>query len=100
MQNKRRTQSQWLRIFDEQQKSGLTIKAFCERQSINLQTFRARKSDWKHRDKQPGRALVKIETPKPKPIAAISCQFKGVELACNDSVNPQWFADMVKALVQ
>ncbi|MFC4701489.1 hypothetical protein ACFO4O_15090 [Glaciecola siphonariae] len=100
MQNKRRTKAQWLQIFGEQQNSGLTIKAFCERQGINLQTFRARKSDWKHGDKKPGRALVKIETPKLKPVATISCQFNGVELACNDSVNPQWFANMVKALVK
>ena len=100
MQNKQRTKAQWLEIFDEQKNSGLTIKAFCERQGINLQTFRARKSDWKHRDKKPGRALVKIETSKPKPVATISFQFNGVELACTDSVNPLWFANMVKALVQ
>ena len=100
MQNKRRTKAQWLQIFDEQQNSGLNIKAFCECHGINLQTFRARKSDWKHRDKKPGRALVKVEAPKAKPVASISCQFNGVELACNDSVNPKWFADMVKALAQ
>ena len=99
MKNTRKTKAQWLRIFEEQDNSGLTIKAFCERHDINLQTFRARKSDWLPRDKKPGRALVKIETPKVK-SASISCQFKGVELACNDSVNPQWFAEMVKALVQ
>jgi hypothetical protein len=101
MKNKRRTKAQWLRIFDEQRKSGLTIKAFCERHDIHLQTFRARKSDWHPRDKKPSRALVKIEKPKVKALnSAITCQFKGVELACNDSVNPQWFADMVKALAQ
>ncbi|WP_371196401.1 hypothetical protein [Glaciecola sp. SC05] len=99
MKSKARTKAQWLLIFDEQQNSGLSIKAFCERHSINLQTFRARKSDWSPRGKKPGRALVKIETPKTK-RAAISCQFKGIELACNDSVNPQWFADMIKALAQ
>ncbi|WP_284731286.1 hypothetical protein [Glaciecola sp. XM2] len=32
----------------------------------------------------------------PKLVAAISCWFTGVELACDDSVNSQWFAAMVK----
>ena len=101
MKTKRRTKVEWQRIFDKQRKSGLTIKAFCERHTINLQTFRARKSDWQIRGKQPSRALVKVDKPTVmKPSAAITCQFKGVELACNDAVNPQWFADMVKALAQ
>ena len=101
MKNKRRTKAEWLRIFDEQHNSGLTIKAFCERHGIYLQTFRARKSDWKPRVSKPGRALVKVEKPNAmNTSSAITCQFQGVELACNDSVNPQWFADMVKALAQ
>ena len=101
MQNKRRTKAQWLAIFDKQRKSGLTIKAFCERHGIHLQTFRARKSDWQPSNKKPSHALVKIEKPKVMQTnATITCQFQGVELACNDSVNPQWFADMVKALAQ
>ena len=101
MKNKRRTKAQWLSIFDEQRKSGLTIKVFCERHDIHLQTFRARKSDWHPGDKKPSRALVKIVKPKVKASnPAITYQFKDVELACNDSVNPQWFADMVRALAQ
>ena len=101
MRNKSRTKAQWLQIFDEQRKSGLTEKAFCEHQGILLQTFYARKSDWKNRDKRPSRALVKVEkTTSIKVSSTITCQFKGVEVACNDSVNPQWFADMVKALAQ
>jgi hypothetical protein len=81
MKNKRRTKAQWVRIFDDKRKSGLTIKAFCERHDIHLQTFRARKSDWHPRDKKPSRALLKIE--KPNVNASnffITCQFKGVEL--------------------
>ncbi|WP_390881758.1 IS66 family insertion sequence element accessory protein TnpA [Alteromonas oceanisediminis] len=39
MKKKRRTKAEWLRIFDKQQKSGLTIKDFCERHGIHLQTF-------------------------------------------------------------
>ena len=100
MKNKRRTKAQWLQIFEEQRDSGLTIKAFCERNDIHLQTFRARKSDWQPQRNKPSRALVKIEKPKSKPSATITCQFKELEFACNDSVNPQWFADMVKALAQ
>jgi hypothetical protein len=46
MKNKRRTKTEWLHIFDEQFKSGLTIKGFCERHGIHLQTFRARKSEY------------------------------------------------------
>jgi hypothetical protein len=99
MKNKRRTKAEWLRIFDEQRKSGLTIKVFCERHGIHLQTFRARRSDWKPRAAKQSHALVKVEKPTVmKASSPITCQFKGVELACNDSVNPQWFAEMVKAL--
>jgi hypothetical protein len=58
MQNKRRTKAQWLRIFDEQCKSGLTIKAFGERHGIHLQTFHARKSDWKPRDNVPCGVII------------------------------------------
>ena len=101
MPNKRRTKQEWLRIFDEHQQSGLSIKTFCEHQGIHLQTFRARKSDWKTQSAKHSRSLVKIEKPvSTKTSAVIKCQFKDVELACNDSVNPQWFADMVKALAQ
>ena len=101
MKNKRRTKADWLHIFDKQQKSGLTIKDFCERYGIHLQTFRARKSDWKPHAAVSSRALVKVETLKTKKVSSgITCQFNGVEVACNDSVNPQWFADMVKALAQ
>jgi predicted DNA-binding protein with PD1-like motif len=42
MKNKRRTKSEWLCIFDKQQKSRLTIKDFCERHGIHLQIFRAK----------------------------------------------------------
>jgi len=44
--------------------------------------------------------LVKIETPKAKPVAVIIFKFNDVELAYNDSVNPQWFTEMVKAHAQ
>jgi hypothetical protein len=101
MKNQCRSKTEWLHIFNEQRKSGLTIKAFCARHSIHLQTFRARKSDWQPRTAKPSRALVKVEIPKVmKASATITCQFNGVEWACNDAVNPQWFADMVRALAQ
>jgi len=101
MRNERRTIAQWQAIFDKQQSSGLSIKAFCQRHDIHLQTFYARKSDLRPKAKKPCRALVKIEKPINKgPSASITCQFKGVEMFCNDAVNPQWFADMVKALAQ
>ena len=101
MPNKLRSKQEWLRIFAKQQQSSLSIKAFCERQGIHLQTFRARKSDWKLCKAKPSRSLVKIEKPMSvKTTAVVRCQFKNVELACNDSVKPQWFADMVKALAQ
>ncbi len=99
MSRKYRSKKEWQRIFAEQSASGLSIKAYCERHGILRQTFHSRKSDF-NRMKQPSRALVKVDKPTLKSSAAITCEFNGVELACNDSVNPQWFADMVKALAQ
>ena len=99
MPRKYRTQEEWQRIFAEQQASGLSISAYCERHSILRQTFHLRKSDF-NRLKQPSRALIKVDKPKLKSPAAITCQYQGVALACNDSVNPQWFADVIKALTQ
>jgi transposase-like protein len=99
MPRKHRTQAEWQRIFAEQSQSGLSVKAYCERHGILRQTFHSRKSDF-NCAKLPSRALVKVEKPKRKEVAAITCQFKDVELACNDSINPQWFAEMVKALTQ
>ena len=99
MPRKYRTEEEWRRIFAEQAASGLSIRAYCERHGILRQTFHSRKSDF-NRLKQSSRALVKVDKPKLKSSASITCQFNGVEFACNDSVNPKWFADMVKALVQ
>jgi len=37
--NKRRSQSEWQRLIDEQAASGLTQKAYCEQAGIALATF-------------------------------------------------------------
>jgi hypothetical protein len=99
MPRKHRTQTELHRIFAEQSQSGLSVKAYCEHHFILRQTFHSRKSDF-NRAKLPSRVLVKAEKPKRKGVVAITRQFKGIELACNDSVNPQWLAEMVKALAQ
>ncbi|WP_395343883.1 IS66 family insertion sequence element accessory protein TnpA [Ningiella sp. W23] len=84
-------------MFAGQSDSGLSVRAYCECHGINRQTFDSRKSDFYRTLRSPSRALAKLKTPK---SAAVSCHFNGVELAYSDAVNPQWFADMVKALAQ
>ena len=103
----KRNKNEWMQLFDAQQQSGMTIRAFCESQSLNYQTFMARKSDLKrkrasHRvttSRSASTQLVKVDVPKRNAaVAAVTVKHGESELHIHDSQDVSYLASLIKAL--
>ncbi|MFT7561786.1 MAG: hypothetical protein ACI93R_003717 [Flavobacteriales bacterium] len=98
----RRTKDQWQIILDEQRSSGLTIKAFCEREKIKYSSFTSWKQQLKHRSlpQKITPKLIKLNSPEPK-IARGAAQTltysppQGGSLAWDTTVDPRYITTIM-----
>ena len=95
-----RTTEQWQMLFKQHDKSGITAAQFCRENHLCPKYFAKRKKDlnWPT-DKMLKSKLVKLRKPKQNvPLQIVTLQYGELKLHINDSVSPQWLAQVIKAL--
>ncbi len=96
---KRRTQAEWLALFEQHRSSGLSIKAFCQKHQLNPNYFSKRRGELQSINPvEKDSSFVQLQpgVPGSAPTAVtIGC----VQLKFSAQVSPEWLAALVKALV-
>lgn len=94
----RTTKQQWLELLDEQEKSELSIAAFCRGKGINPKNFynHARKAR-QSAPNTPAFVRAQLATNIPSP-AEITLRHGKTQLTLPASVSPQWLARLILAL--
>lgn len=95
----RRTQEQWLALFDEQKSSGLNNTEFCHTKNISPKYFSLRRSQLKPKTK-------KVEHPSSAFVAArvqasvsfIEVEYRHTHLKLPTSLSATWLAQFVLEL--
>ncbi len=92
------TKQQWLEILAEQEKSDLSIAAFCRSKEINAKNFynHARKARQSVRD-TPAFVRAQLAHNIPSPTE-ITLRHGKAQLTLPASVSPQWLACLILAL--
>ncbi len=95
-----RTTEQWQMLFKQHDESDLTAAQFCRENDLCPKYFAKRKKDLNGSiDKSIKPRLVKLRKPKQnKHLHALTLQCGKVKLHINDSVSPQWLAQVIKVL--
>jgi len=96
----RRTQQEWLALFEQHQASGLTIKAFCQQKKLNSNYFSKRRRELLRReedDSAPSFIKVRAHIPAPS-SSAIILRVGTAELNLPLSASPRWVAELLKAM--
>lgn len=95
----RRTQEQWLALFDEQQSSGLNNTAFCKTKNISPTYFSLRRSQLKPKATKadnPSSAFVVARVQTHTPF--IEVEYRHTRLKLPASLSATWLAQFVLEL--
>ena len=84
----------------------MTIRAFCQKQNLNYQTFMARRSDlkrnWASHNAKSGTShstqLVKLDLPKKEPARVVTLRCGNSELQIQNGNDVAYLASLIKAL--
>lgn len=100
----RRSQSEWLRILQQQKTSGLNVKAFCQQQALSSKTF------YKYRrglsvlpdSEVPATSFIKITKPvrqatDPSDTLGV-LHYANSQLRIHSGCDVQWLARLLQAL--
>ena len=94
----RRSSQEWQTIIEQQEASGLSVADFCQQQQFNCKYFHTRKRAWlKRQQRQPAASFIKLNKPVPN-AALISLQFGESTLSLPANTEPDWLAQLFKAL--
>lgn len=94
---KRKKLTDWQQLIEQQQTSGLSIVAFCKQQQLTTSSF------YKYRarlqDKTPKPKLVKVAIGNTNQmLGTITLNHHNTQLTLPSCCEPQWLADLMKAL--
>lgn len=93
----RKTKSQWLALFEEQNQSGLSVAQFCKKKQLSEAYFYLKRKKLQSQDNQVNTFVaVRPESVTPEP--AMTLQFGQCQLQLDSSTNSQWVADLMKSL--
>ena len=98
---KRRTQQEWLSLFQQHEQSGLTAAEFCREHHLNAKYFSKRKWDlnWKAKSPNQSQSFIRVSRPEHKHSpSAIQLTVGEIGLNLPKSIDAQWLAVLVKAL--
>lgn len=91
----------WQAHIESWQGSGLTQAEYCRQQNINIKTFAARLSEYRHQQKTGQAVLIPIvvdEVAKPVPEKIILHCSKGHRLELPGTVSVAWLSDLLRRL--
>ena len=99
---KRRSQAEWLSIFQHQKNSGLNVQSYCEQHNLCSKTFYAhRRQSLPPQNLLEKTAFIKIQkTPRVKFHENNACvlHYKNCEIHLHAKVDANWVAQVMKAL--
>lgn len=96
----RRSNEQWLALFERHEKSGLSQTAFCKEHDLNPKYFSLRRKQLQATDSQhESKAFVRVE-PSKHQVSSHLIKLRGNygELFLPESVSPEWLAILLKQL--
>ena len=97
----RRTQQEWLSLFQQHEQSGLTAAEFCRERHLNAKYFSKRKWDlnWKAKSSESAKAFVQVNRTEVSPSpASIQLTLGQTQLQLPQTIAPNWVAMLIKAL--
>lgn len=89
----RRTQTEWLSLFEAHQQSGLTAEAFCKARNINPKYFSTRKKQLLKQKRPFVQAFVTDRSPSP-----ISLCWRDATVQFGSDISPDWVAKLIRSL--
>ncbi len=98
---KRRTQTDWRALIEQQAKSHLSIAEFCQQNNLGLTYFYKRKSDLKQLSGvKSSSSFIKVNRAKPTgaPNELIKILHHKTRLSVPVNVSPTWLAQLIKSL--
>jgi hypothetical protein len=98
---KRRTQQEWLSLFQQHEQSGLTAAEFCREHHLNAKYFSKRKWDlnWKAKSSRATQSFIRVSRPERKSSpSSIQLTVGQAQLNLPESIDTNWLAMLVKAL--
>lgn len=94
---KRKTLDDWKQLIEEQQKSGLSIVAFCRENKLPTSNFYKYRGQLQAQDRVP--VFVKATPPvRNSANCTITLLYGPVQLKLSTACEPAWIADVEKAL--
>ena len=95
----RRTSADWLSLFNEQEQSGQSAKAFCQERGVNVNYFKKRRKELVNSDavSRPS-AFVPMTVARGTDSPSIELKLSGVVLTLPISLSPAWLAELVQHL--
>ena len=96
----RKTQSQWLALFEEQKQSGLSIAKFCQQKQLSEAYFYLKRKKLQSQESE----LSTFVTARPEsslpdlPDAGMTLHFGQCQLKLDSSTNSQWLSELMKSL--
>jgi len=94
----RRSSQQWQQIIEQQEASGLSVVDFCKQHQLNSKYFYARRRNGLMK-KQRNLAVPFIKVSKaPADNSAMALQVGDIRLSLPTDTEPQWLAQLLKAL--
>ena len=96
----RRSNEQWLALFEKHEQSGLSQTAFCKEHSLNPKYFSLRRKQLQAANSQhDSKAFVRVE-PSKHEVSSHQIKLRGNfgELFFPGSVSPEWLAILLKQL--
>lgn len=99
----KRTKTQWQTICEQHAQSGLSIREFCEQQSIHVQTFYSRrhalglaKQNNRGTETQANSQFVQAKVVNPS--CTVVLQTTEAQLSFSSQCDPLWVAKLLKGL--
>jgi len=95
----RRTPAEWLNLFNEQEHSGQTDKAFCQERSLDVNYFKKRRKQLLDSDVMPNTsAFIPVTVTRATGTLSIELKCNDVVLTIPLSIPPLWLAELVQHL--
>jgi hypothetical protein len=94
----RRSSQEWQTIIEQQEASGLSVADFCQQHQFDCKYFHARKRALlKRQQRKSATSFIKVSKPISN-AAMMSLQFGGSTLMLPANTEPNWLAQLFKAL--
>ena len=97
----RRSRSDWQELIEQQQQSGISVKAFCYQNGLNPKSFYRYRKQLNGPDKESGSGFIKVESPSTslteRPSFRVILHYRDCHIQLSEC-SPVWLATLLKAL--